>query len=302
MERLRQADLTALLEASRDLLAYRTLAAFPAAAVQAVGRVVPGIRHGCIVVDLRQRSTLAIAVDPPDAMLPGMDQIAARCAHEHPLVVHRRATRDGRTYKISDFATRREFMRTSTYAEVYRPIDAFDQIGFALPSPDDIMVGIGVNRGRTPFTERDRTLLDLLRPHVTEAYRAARMGSALQATLDAAERAVVMLDADGRARLATARARDLLRAYFPPTIGGDALPETLANWLRDHARHARTCGDAPPAPMPLIIAGAGDGSSCAASPRARIISSCCMRSAPCPRQRCSRRSVSPHEKRRCYSG
>lgn len=257
MERLRHADLTALLAASQELLAYRTLAAFPAAAVRAVGRLVPGIRHGCITVDLRHRRTLALTVDPPDALLPGMEQIAARCAHEHLLVVHRRAIRNGSTYKITDFVTRREFMRTSTYAEVYRPINAFDQLGFALPSSVDVMIGIGINRDRTPFTERDRTVLDLLRPHITEAYHAARVGSTMQTALDAADRAIVALDADGRPRFATERARDLLQAYFPRPTGGDALPDTLTDWLRQRMRYPGTRGDAPLAPALLVVGGAG---------------------------------------------
>ncbi|MGI8858492.1 MAG: helix-turn-helix transcriptional regulator [Thermomicrobiales bacterium] len=255
MERLRHTDLTALLAASQELLAYRTLDAFPAAAVRAIGQLVPGIRHGCIVVDLRSRRTVALASDPPDAMPSGMDQIAARCAHEHPLVIRRQEMRGGQTHKISDFVTRREFMRTSTYAEVYRPIDAFDQLGFEMPSPDGVVVGIGVNRGRTPFTERDRAVLDLLRPHVAEAYRAARMGSTMQAALDASARAVVALDADGQARFATERARDLLRAYFQQTMGGNALPDVLAEWARSRIRQPQCDGDSPATPTPLIVAG-----------------------------------------------
>jgi len=256
MERLRHTDLTALLAASQDLLAYRTLEAFPAAAVRAIGQLVPGIRHGCIVVDLRSRRTVALTSDPPDAMPSGMEQIAARCAHEHPLVIRRREMRDGQTHKISDFVTRREFMRTSTYAEVYRPIDAFDQLGFELPSPDGVVVGIGVNRGRTPFTERDRTVLDLLRPHVAAAYRAARTGSAMQAALDGSARAVVALDADGQPRFATQRAQELLRAYFQQTMGDDALPDALVEWARSRLRQPRPEGDALATPTPLIVAGA----------------------------------------------
>jgi len=255
MERLRHTDLTALLAASQELLAYRTLEAFPAAAVRAIGHLVPGIRHGCIVVDLRSRRTVALTSDPPDAMPSGMEQIAARCAHEHPLVIRRREMRDGQTHKISDFVTRREFMRTSTYAEVYRPIDAFDQLGFELPSPDGVVVGIGVNRGRTPFTERDRTVLDLLRPHVAAAYRAARMGSAMQAALDGSARAVVALDADGQPRFATQRAQDLLRVYFQQTMGDDALPDAHVEWARSRLRQPRPEGDALATPIPLIVAG-----------------------------------------------
>ncbi len=163
--------------------------------------------------------------------------------------------RGGQTHKISDFVTRREFMRTSTYAEVYRPIDALDQLGFELPSPDGVVVGIGVNRGRTPFTERDRTMLDLLRPQVAAAYHAARMGSAMQAALDASAQAVVALDADGQPRVVTERARALLRAYFRQTTDGDALPDGLAAWARSRLRQSWPDDDVPAPPTPLIVAG-----------------------------------------------
>ncbi len=169
------------------------------------------------------------------------------------------------------------------------------QLGFELPSPDGVVVGIGVNRGRTPFTERDRTVLDLLRPHVAEAYRTARMGSAMQAALDASARAVVTLDADGQPRFVTERARVLLRAYYQQTMGGDALPDALAEWARSRIRQPRPEGDAPATPIPLIVAGE-------AGRLAREICSCCTRSAPRPRWRCSRRSASPLGRARCCSG
>ncbi len=87
MERLRHADLTALLAASQGLLAYRTLDTFPTAAVRAIGQLVPGLRHGCIVFDLRSKRTVALTSEPPAALSVGLEQIAARCAHEHPLVL-----------------------------------------------------------------------------------------------------------------------------------------------------------------------------------------------------------------------
>ncbi|HEX7280352.1 MAG TPA: LuxR C-terminal-related transcriptional regulator [Solirubrobacterales bacterium] len=63
-----------------------------------------------------------------------------------------------------------------------------------------MVIGIAMNRDRRSFSERDRLLLELLRPHLTRAYGAAS-GAAL----------------------------DLLHAYFPEA-GGSSLPAEIVDW------------------------------------------------------------------------
>jgi DNA-binding CsgD family transcriptional regulator len=100
--------------------------------------------------------------------------------------------------KISDFYSARQWHGTGMYADFYRPLGMEHDLSLSLPAP-----GHAAGPGRTvrlfllrgpgsDFSERDRALLALLRPHLHQAY------------LDAEQRRL------GTPQL-TPRQRDLLR-------------------------------------------------------------------------------------------
>ncbi|HEX6204732.1 MAG TPA: LuxR C-terminal-related transcriptional regulator [Solirubrobacterales bacterium] len=191
----------------------------------------------------------ALVITYPDPPLEVAGEALGRLAHQHPLIMVQ-ANGDDRTYKISDFLSRREFHSLELYDELYRLLGAEDQIAFGLPGP--LVIGIAMNRGRRSFSERDRTLLDLLRPHLARAHARARERTETVALLAVLERglqesdtAVVALAADGAIAAASGMALELLHAYFPET-GGGSLPAPIAEWLAA----APTYG-----PRPLVIEG-----------------------------------------------
>ena len=101
------------------------------------------------------------------------------------------------------------------------------------------MIGLALDRGRRSFTERDRAMLELVRPHYTQALGevqarelAARLIRTLETGLEQAGRAVIALDRDRGVAHAGPAARELLDAYFAPRTHG-ALPLTVREWLRD---------------------------------------------------------------------
>jgi DNA-binding CsgD family transcriptional regulator len=72
--------------------------------------------------------------------------------------------------------------RGETFA-VLEPADAAfdgaeDQLSFILPSPPGTTVGIALNRSTRGFSVADRELIELIRPHLTQAFRDARMRDA----------------------------------------------------------------------------------------------------------------------------
>ncbi len=176
----------------------------------------------------------ALVITYPDPPLDLAGEVLSRLAHQHPLIAVQ-ANGDDATYKISDFLSRREFHSLELYDELYRLLDAEDQIAFGLPGP--MVIGIAMNRGRRSFSERDRNLLDLLRPHLTRAHARARertQAEALIAVLErglrASDTAVVALAPGGAIAAASGLALELLQAYFPAT-GGASLPPRIAEWL-----------------------------------------------------------------------
>lgn len=80
---------------------------------------------------------------------------------------------EGRTLKISDFLTNNQFRRLGLYNEFYRKYDTEYQICLPLSYRQDTAEGIAVNRNRRDFSERDRLMLNLLGPHIVQAYKNA---------------------------------------------------------------------------------------------------------------------------------
>jgi DNA-binding CsgD family transcriptional regulator len=115
---------------------------------------------------------LAAVVIPP--VPERLMAVWARYAHQNPLVVRFARTRDSRAYRFSDVATPAELMRLELYREFYLPLGIRHQIAFTLPSPPQLTVAIALSRGGGDYSERDRELLNLLRPHLIQAYRNAQ--------------------------------------------------------------------------------------------------------------------------------
>lgn len=144
--------------------------------------------------------------------------------------------------KLSDFLSRREFHRTRLYDLWFRPWSIEHHIGVAIPSPLWHTKTLMFDRtGSTDFTERDRLILDLLQPHLTRLWRAARtrrlLGAAL-AELDRGDenesRGVILLGVGGEIEFASPPTHRLLRDFFTATTGG-LLPTAVADWLESDA-------------------------------------------------------------------
>ena len=79
--------------------------------------------------------------------------------------------------KIADFYSARQWRSTGMYCDLYRPLGIAHELQLSLPDPAGPAAGPGrhlrlyLSRGPGPdFSERDRALLVLLRPHLHQAY------------------------------------------------------------------------------------------------------------------------------------
>jgi DNA-binding CsgD family transcriptional regulator len=96
-----------------------------------------------------------------------------RLAHQNPLAERHLRTRDGRPYRISDVVTPEQFHQTDLYRELYAPIGIEYQISFALPSTGEEILAIALSRRETDFSDEERELLAVARPHFIQSYRNA---------------------------------------------------------------------------------------------------------------------------------
>lgn len=168
-----------------------------------------------------------------------------RLAHQHPLISVQ-LNGDFGTYKISDFLSAREFRALELYAGLYSQIGAEDQIAFGIPG--SVVIGIAMNRDRRSFSERDRAMLELLRPHLAQAYdrvaereRAGALLAALERGLAERGSAVILVERDGTLAHLTGAALAMLDSYFPERRGA-GLPETLTEWLSISAEQPLVVG------------------------------------------------------------
>jgi DNA-binding CsgD family transcriptional regulator len=221
----------------------------------------PADVRGYNEVNLHGKRIVAIT-DPPDALSPDDEQIASQYLHEQPIVTAYKRTRDGRAYKMSDFLSRSQFHRLTLYNEFYRQRRTEDLMAITLPAPAPLMIAFTFSRSRRTFSERDRTVLNLLRPHFIQAYYNASAATQVRQelvqfkqVLAESNRGVVVLTNQGRVRLMTDCARQWLQHYYGPPNGRQThrLPEDVWRWVRQQQSVLTPQDAVPPSRTPLVI-------------------------------------------------
>jgi DNA-binding CsgD family transcriptional regulator len=156
---------------------------------------------------------------------------------EHPVCLqHQRGVIDA--LKISDFMTLAELRRSRLYNEWFRSGGIQHELNVPIPSPLWHTKTFLFDRaGRRDFTERDRLVLDLLRPQLARLWSSARTRRLLRVTLaelgqasESERRGVVFISTAGDVEFASPPAGRLLRDFFGAN-GGTRLPAELAQWL-----------------------------------------------------------------------
>jgi DNA-binding CsgD family transcriptional regulator len=173
-------------------------------------------------------------------------------AAENPLLLRYLQTRDGRAVRFSDVAPLPELRRMPLFTEFYSRLGIDRQIAFVLPSTPELTIAVALSRGGRDFSERDRALLELTRPHLIQAYRAAELRETLVATIaglrsgvEAEGGAMIVLADDGAVRFASPRAHELADRVLGESLEeGAPLPTALAARLGESAGHIAGDDDA----------------------------------------------------------
>jgi DNA-binding CsgD family transcriptional regulator len=262
MSRLKEKDIADLLDCVRDVYAITDLATFGDRLIASVRNVLScsGVVFGNC--DLRSMRSEFVTDRPDSLKLPAAEIVATLPRnHQHPYWSHYLRTLDPRATKLSDFMSRRELHSKGFYTDLYKPIKAEAEIGCMLIiAPQSHLTYIAAIRDRTDFSERDRTVLNLLQPHLGQAYRNAGALTALRDESGLARRLIECLDhglivrsPKGAVRLLTAQARTWLAEYFPSHQRTDRLPVLLEDWIK-HQGTLFGRRDSVPDPLrPLVL-------------------------------------------------
>lgn len=184
-------------------------------------------------LDRVRRRDVFYACRPGEEELDGDLELYWEVVNEEHPVCARESLGDFRALKLSDFLTLRELRASRWYDLWLRPDGIERELSVAIPSPLWHTKVLMFDRGRgRDFSERDRTLLELLRPHLARLWDAARTRRLLRATLTELDRVsetepsgVIVLGNGSRVDFASPPARRLLRDFFGES--GTSLPPEL---------------------------------------------------------------------------
>jgi DNA-binding CsgD family transcriptional regulator len=235
MPRLRTSDLLRLNEALAVLHADVEPATLFARLSRAVGRAV-ACEVACFDGFDEHHRMAHLGAFPQDLFTPDTFATLVDAMAEHPLFEEILVKRQARPVKITDVCPSARFRRTALYNDYYRPYAITNQLVVGLDAPGHGFITCAISRHRRDFTEADRTVFGLLKPHFLAAMRNARTVARLRqgpaAPLPAPATGLARINAAGGLLSCDATAERLLRTHFGPgAFTTRLLPGPLLWWL-----------------------------------------------------------------------
>jgi DNA-binding CsgD family transcriptional regulator/GAF domain-containing protein len=234
--RLSDADYVAVLDLIHDVAGIARRSDFAPTALRGVARVVRSDVATLNELD-PVAGRFAYDAEPTDYPFPaGSDTVWAELAPTHPVIVHHAETGDGSAHKVSDFVSVSDWHGSEIYRRFYSWVGVEHQMSFTLPAPAPILVAVALNRVERDFDERDRMVLNLVRPHLAQSWRRAREYERLRSLLNAASTALadagsgVIVVQDPVQELTTGALVSLYR-FFGRPAPRDPLPPRVRHWL-----------------------------------------------------------------------
>jgi DNA-binding CsgD family transcriptional regulator len=241
------------------------LDSLPRVALRLVSRLVPCEVSVYNEINLA-RGRVVAALEPEDdaprilSMTPNWE----RFIHQHPLVTHFRKRPDDRPRKITDFLRQSDFEQLDIYRSFFGPLGLRFQMVTCMPAPPPLVVGISHNRARRDFSERDRRIMDVVRPHLRQAYENAalvselrRRNRQLEHLVDHLERGEILIRRDGSLQHISTAALRYLSEFFPhEPIRSNWLPAKILDWAKAQIQCLAQLREDLPRPVPLLVDGA----------------------------------------------
>lgn len=246
METLSHHDLLALNNAIGEIYSARDLASFYSSAFSSIRGLIPGEHISCSEISRHPTRFLKVISASQDHSHVSQKHLPALNAHlhEHPLVPH---FFSGMTFKTTDHASIHQFKNLAVYNEYYRYLEIETQIGFSFPLSPEKFALFGLSRKTLDYTERDKLLVTLLRPHlmsalrnVTELGRVTLERDLLQRGVEWERQGAILLQADGMILCLSSLAKELCGKYFHADLAeGKCLSATLLQWFNAETNYRK---------------------------------------------------------------
>lgn len=216
----------------------RKLVDFPGRILRVLSTLVPSNLSAFNEVNAA-RNRITATTDRPLAGHASLAAVWEKYSSQHPLLRYNTETGDGQAVKISDFLSSRDYRRLELYREFYRHLRAEDQMTVTIRSDGGVFLTLAFNRARRDFCESDRVKLNLVRPHILQAYANAEELSGhleekadLKTALRETGHGLITLAACGESGPMTPGVIQCLARYFPGCPPGHGLPSAISEWLQ----------------------------------------------------------------------
>jgi hypothetical protein len=228
MVRLSHASMTAVLRFVETIHDGHDLNAWPSVVLSALTQLIPSD-----IVSYNEinpaTGRLVWRWEPSD--LQFIDATLEEHMAEHPLINHYYRTGDGRSLRISDFLSQRQFHDIGLYQDFFRLLHVDYQMATTLPAPQPLVIGLALSRVQRDFSEQERAMLDLVRPHLIQSYRNAEAIALLLKSEETTGREPILVDRSGCPQLLSERGQEWLKTYFGE-LASDGLPAILWDWVQ----------------------------------------------------------------------
>jgi DNA-binding CsgD family transcriptional regulator len=269
METLGIKDIQQLNQGIQQLYTIHNLDRFGLDTLKIIDRLVPADLPAFHSTHIPTRQMLGVTLyHSIDFFTPELTAVVEQHYRQHPIVEHMEQTFHG-AYKISDFVSQQEFYRLEgLYQQYLGPFGIEDQMTLFLPPDSSIssahlaptnetLVGFALNRSERSFSERDRLILNLLRPHLFQAYSNAQKYHQLQQNLAEIQQSldhlgVIVIDTEGQVLSVAPQAIIWLEAYFSKSTCLHQLPDHLWTWVK-YQVVGRKNTDLTPTCLPLRV-------------------------------------------------
>jgi DNA-binding CsgD family transcriptional regulator len=264
METLSIDDLQKLNQGIQQLYTLHDFEDFAVQSIQIMNQLVPSDIPSFLVVNFQTQQIQDTFLPDFPGLTAAMEQARIIFFNEHPVIQRVPKTLDG-AYKISDFLTPKELESSEgIYQRYLRTLGMVDHMCMSigasntLPSSTINIPAVALYRNKYSFTERDRTILNLLRPHLFQAYSNAKCCKQLQHNLSQLQRSLhhlglIILDTEGRVQSIAPQATQWLAIYFPKPTTSQAIPDYLWSWIKHQINCLTNNSELSNAVVPLRI-------------------------------------------------
>jgi DNA-binding CsgD family transcriptional regulator len=235
---LPERELRGLLEILGEVHHAEDLASFRQGLLDVLPRVVPSVYTSYNEITPDGQPLVAIVSPEPEQQWL---ELWGRLGHQNPLIQRYLSTRDPRAYRMSDVIDAPTFRRLDLYREVFAPLGVHHQMAVTLPAPPRLLIGLAVV-APDDYTDAQRRMLDLARPHLIQARANAAARERLHDVLHAIEhglddvgQAIVVTDDRERIAFASQAGRDALQLLDGASRrDGAPLPDALQAATANH--------------------------------------------------------------------